>query len=105
MKLMVPAVNGRAGKASAYGHKHSVIDLHTGKTVGYLYSRRGFNLGDQRIRSWAISLFNNQFEGKYERWEECVAFAEGVEQVLAIFERALSMEKTEGAEHSGTSAA
>jgi hypothetical protein len=93
MKLKVPRVSGRTGKASVYGHTQSVVDVHTGKAVGHLYNRRGFKLGGQRIPSWAISLFNNQFEGTYESWDECVAFAQGVEQVLTIMERALSTEK------------
>ena len=90
MKLKVPRGNGRTGQPSVYGQTHNVIDLHSGKTVGHLYKRRGFNLGDQRIPKWAISLFNDQFQAKYESWDECVAFAQGVERVMAVLEKILS---------------
>lgn len=93
MKLKVPRGDARTGRPSVYGQSHTVVDLESGKTVGHLYKRRGFNLGEQRIPTWAISLFNGQFEGKYESWEECVAFAAGVERVMAILERMLSGEK------------
>jgi hypothetical protein len=86
MKLDVPYLDGRSVRAAC--KMHSVKDADTGETVGYLYSRQGGP-------SWAISLFADKFEGKYKTWEECVAFAEGVEQVLSIMVDALSTHRPE----------
>lgn len=79
MRIDVPVADGRSHVA---GHQYDVKDLDSGKTVGWIYSRQGETWGSKRTPSWRIELFAGKYVGKFERWEECVAFAEGVEAVL-----------------------
>jgi hypothetical protein len=79
MKLQVPKVDGRTRMG---GCRHKVIDLDTGKAVGWIEGHEGAFIGNTRYPSWRISLFDGKYKSGFEKHDECVAFAEGVEAVL-----------------------
>lgn len=79
MKLKVPRVDGRTVLA---GGSDGVIDLDSGKSIGYIATRQGVTLSEKRYPSRNISLFDWKCHGSVETHEECVAFAQGVEAVL-----------------------
>ena len=78
MKIRVPVIDGRSFDAINLG-PHNVIDEETGKAIGTIEGHRG-SMGIDRSR-WAICLFG-KYNGYFERRDECVAFAEGVEAVI-----------------------
>jgi hypothetical protein len=77
MKLKVPNFDGRTRMAD---HPHKVMDSDTDKAIGLVQGHQGPSLGPS-LR-WSISLFDGKYEGVFERHDECVAFAKGVEAVL-----------------------
>jgi hypothetical protein len=82
MRLKVPVLDGRS-----VSHNGSIVDLDTGNLVGEINGRQGFSGHDpttgklERTPSWSISLLD-KYSGQFETWEECAAFADGVQSVL-----------------------
>lgn len=82
MRLKVPVLDGRS-----VIYQGDVIDLDTDQSVGDISSRNGSVRLDtktgkyERTPSWEIWLFR-RYRGQFETWQECAAFAEGVEAVL-----------------------
>ena len=70
MRLKISEIDLRSQTSG----ERAVIDEDTGKTVGQ------FAYGHQGGRT--VSLFDGKYTGSFERHEECVAFAMGVEAVL-----------------------
>jgi hypothetical protein len=62
--------------------RDDVIDLDSGNTVGYVETEQGGWIGDTRLPTRRISLFDGKYRGSFDNHEECAAFAEGVEAVL-----------------------
>jgi hypothetical protein len=77
MRINVPKFDGRSFMAD---HPHDVLDLDTGKVIGFIVGHQGMTGLD--FPRWRISLFGEKYKGEFDRREECVAFAEGVETVF-----------------------
>ena len=77
MKISVPKIDGRN---TVGDETHPVFDAETGRALGYISSRRGSRFSV--TPSWSISLFDDKYKGEFDRWDECRAFAEGVESVI-----------------------
>lgn len=77
MKLKVPVLDARTRRGR---HPDRVIDLDTGKTIGFISGRHGSALDS--FPSWVIQLFDAKYSAGFKSWEECAAFAKGVETVL-----------------------
>jgi hypothetical protein len=76
MRLKVPKVDGRT----------DVLDLDTGRSVGFVLGRQGTIDGTVNrppCPSWHISLFDGKYAASFQRHDECRAFAKGVEAVLS----------------------
>ena len=86
MHLDVPKVDARRHACGSRSQSRPVTDLETGKTVGYLSVSQGRssiqNGGSGCEPTRHISLFNGKYQGRFDKHEECVAFAKGVEAVL-----------------------
>jgi hypothetical protein len=76
MKLLVKWVDVRGGYVSNVSFRTEVIDVDTGKDVGFVESSRS-------PAARHISLFGGKYQGDFTRPEECDAFAQGVEAVLS----------------------
>jgi hypothetical protein len=77
VELQIPVIDARTriGRAN-----HPIIDRVSGKFVGRIQGRLGSGL--DTFPPWVISLFDGKYSGGFDRREECVAFAKGVESVL-----------------------
>lgn len=63
--------------------RDDVIDLDTGKSVGYVETETGGWTGDdQRISTRRVYLFDGKYTGACDSFQECVAFVSAVESVL-----------------------
>jgi len=86
MHLDVPKVDARRHACGSRSQSRPVTDLETGKTVGYLSVSQGRssiqNGGSGCEPTRHISLFDGKYQGSFDKHEECVAFARGVEAVL-----------------------
>jgi hypothetical protein len=86
MLLDVPKVDARRHAFGSRFQKRPVTDLESGKTVGYLSISQGrspiHNGGPEWEPTRHISLFDGKYQGRFDKHEECVAFARGVEAVL-----------------------
>jgi hypothetical protein len=77
MKFNVPRIDRRSDLGDAHS---AVINQDTGESVGYIISRHGSRYS--MTPPWSISLLGDKYTGEFDRWDECRAFAEGVEAVL-----------------------
>jgi len=62
--------------------RREVTDMETGKYVGFVLYRQGSTTEETHCPSWSISLFDGKYTGNFVGFEECTAFAAGVEAVL-----------------------
>jgi hypothetical protein len=76
MRLKVPKIEGHSLMA---GGRDDIVDLDSGRTVGFIRTRQG--PGTRCCPSRDISLYG-KYKGSFETHNECVAFAKGVEAVL-----------------------
>jgi hypothetical protein len=74
MQLIVPNTDMR----SQISGGESIIDRETGKSVGGLV----YSYGSHDGRSRWVHLFDGRYSASFATYEECVAFVQGVEQVL-----------------------
>lgn len=85
MRIKVLEIDGRSFEAKWLG-PHDVVDLDTGAVVGSLKCDEGATLSAAqnyfRYPTRLISLFDGKYKGRFERHDECQAFADGVASVL-----------------------
>ncbi len=75
MRLVLEKVEMRGGYIGDYFWPTEVIDEDTGKKVGVLRHERS-------PAARHISLFGSKYQGSFKTFEECEAFARGVEAVF-----------------------
>jgi hypothetical protein len=78
MKLQVQWVDLRGGYADSVAFETKVIDLDTGKTVGFVHAERS-------PATRRISLFNGKYQAEFSTQNsrrDCDVFAQGVQAVL-----------------------
>jgi hypothetical protein len=80
MRLKIIKVDGRCRSADG---RFDVTDMDSGKNVGFVLHRLGSAIEDAHCPSWSISLFDGKYAGNFKGFEECTAFAAGVEAVLS----------------------
>jgi hypothetical protein len=82
MRLHVPRSDARRNALFTGIESAGVIDLDTGNVVGSISISQGMWIGGTRSHTRHISLFGGKYAGSFDRHDECVAFAKGVEAVL-----------------------
>lgn len=75
MRLQVQWVDMRGGYTEGIAWETAVIDEETGKKVGFVENERS-------PRKRHVFLFAGKYRGTFESYEECHAFAKGIEAVL-----------------------
>jgi hypothetical protein len=79
VKFKIPAIDARTRTGRRVPRR--IVDEDTGKTVGFMSG--GYGSGRDNIPRYVIRMFGGKYGAGFKSWEECSAFAKGVEAVLS----------------------